>query len=359
MLTATEQGILGDDTSAQQTRLAALHEECRDKLVVMGEGGFNQPKHALHFTIDLKYKTVGGQQLSCKCMFCFKIIHSTGASRVVDHFNNCVLCPAILKELCEGLRAGTAAKRKEKEAAYSMLTEERDIALKLIKSQKVEMVQQGIKSGFKSAEATCADLAIARFFYANGINFGAARETGAGSYYREMIVAIQSAGAGYTPPNSNALAGQLIDVAHNTMTKDVARRDANGEISTKFGSTYTSDGWDSCDHLPLINSAIITANDGGAFVRSVDTSGHTKNAEYVAALMIADIYLIGPLKMVAVCTDTCSTMQKAWGIVVDEFPWFKKAPNKICRACYMAGRRSAWAPINRQMGGHEDPHQHR
>ena len=49
-----------------------------------------------------------------------------------------------------------------------------------------------------------------------------------------------------------------------------------------------------------------------------------KRAEYCAALMIADIYEYGPLKVIMVITDTCptiATMQKCWDIVMDEFPW--------------------------------------
>ena len=82
----------------------------------------------------------------------------------------------------------------------------------------------------------------------------------------------------------------------------------------RYGSCYVSDGWDSCDNLPLINSAFITANDGGVYWRSVDTSGKEKNAEYCAALMIADIYEFGALKVTLLVTDTCTTMKKCWSI---------------------------------------------
>ena len=78
------------------------------------------------------------------------------------------------------------------------------------------------------------------------------------------------------PPNKNALGGPLIDVIDNQIAVQIAARDADGALANKFGIAYTSDGWESCDKLPLINSAAITANDGGAYMRSVDTSGHIK-----------------------------------------------------------------------------------
>ena len=68
------------------------------------------------------------------------------------------------------------------------------------------------------------------------------------------------------------------------------------------------------------------ANDGGVYQRSVDTSGHNKNAEYCAMLIIADIYDIGPTKVVMFVTDTCAVMRKCWRIVQDEFPWISAAP---------------------------------
>ena len=43
--------------------------------------------------------------------------------------------------------------------------------------------------------------------------------------------------------------------------------------------------------------------------------GQTKNAEYIAALMIEDIYSLGCTRVILVTSDTCSTMRKAWTIV--------------------------------------------
>lgn len=102
-------------------------------------------------------------------------------------------------------------------------------------------------------------------------------------------MAIKAAPDNYVPPNANALAGRLIDDCYTSMRKGVDKTDESGELARKFGCTYTSDGWESCDSLPLINSAVITANNGGVYLRSVDTSGYTKNADYVASLIITDI----------------------------------------------------------------------
>ena len=117
-----------------------------------------------------------------------------------------------------------------------------------------------------------------------------------------------------------------MDSCYEALWKTLSDRDPDGSLAYKFGSTYVSDGWDSCDNLSLINSAFITNNDGGVFWRSVDTSGKVKDAEYVASLMICDIYSFGPTKVVMVCTDTCAVMQKAWDIIMYEFPWISCLP---------------------------------
>ena len=42
--------------------------------------------------------------------------------------------------------------------------------------------------------------------------------------------------------------------------------------------------------------------------------------------MIEDIYNYGPTKVVMICTDTCAVMQKAWDMVMYEFPSISALP---------------------------------
>ena len=322
--TTQRQALLGDVEDSEERRLT-LVEETNQKMERFGDAGITKPKQVLDFVRNLQYKTVGGQQFQGNCMFCNISIHSTGATRVVCHLVECVLATAQIKKQCAALVASTATKRAGKTEHTMVVAEERDLQVRALKVQKVVLRQQGIKSGFKSAEATFADQAIGRFFFANGLNFAAA-DTTTESFYCEMVAAIQAAPPTYAPPNARALSGPLLDDAHAKMLEDVALRDDGCELSRKYGVTYTSDGWDSCDNLPLINSAYILANDGGVYQRSVDTSGKAKNAEYCASLMIVDIYDIGCTKVVMLVTDTCAVMRKCWKIVEDEFPWISCAP---------------------------------
>lgn len=258
-------------------------------------------------------------------MYCNSLITSTGTSRLVDHLVNCRLAPSIVTKIFKELREASASKRKAKEEHNELLAEEAEQRMILAKQQKLELKQLGIRTSLKTAEAEVADRAIANFFYANGIAFNIA-DPRVDSYFKAMCRAIKAAPEGYVPPNLNALAGPLLDSCYSSMQHAIQSRDKDGSIAKTFGITYSQDGWDSVDHLPLINSAYMTANDGGVFLRSVDTSGFTKSAEYIASLMICDIYSIGCTNVVLVVTDTCSTMKKAWTYVRDEFPWISAIP---------------------------------
>ena len=107
----------------ENTTLLTAFQDCRDKLALLGDAGITKPKQMLDFTRDLVHKS--GQQIECFCMFCpNKKISSTGATRVVDHYLTCPLCPKEIKEACQALRAGTAEKRSLKSEGDALATEE-------------------------------------------------------------------------------------------------------------------------------------------------------------------------------------------------------------------------------------------
>ena len=105
---------LGDDED-RDARQLALQRDTETRLATLGEGGIRRPKDTLTFLNNVAYKKVGGQQLTANCMWCANAINSTGASRVVDHFLACLLCPSDVKESCMKLRNETVQKRQEKE----------------------------------------------------------------------------------------------------------------------------------------------------------------------------------------------------------------------------------------------------
>lgn len=279
-------------------------------------------KHANQF---FKVEAATSQQTKGVCLACGLRLSSTGSSRFVSHLVSCGLLPNEIKQPFKALKDANESSKLQKRQHDNLVKEEAQHVAAEHAAKQAKLVQQSVRAGLKSLESAEADLAIAKFFYANGIAFSAASSEQE-SYYREMVRKIQSAPSGYVPPNRHKLGGALLDEVHAWMWHKIDQRDPDGSRAMRYCSCYVSDGWDSCDNLPLINSAFITANDGGIYWRSVDTSGKEKNSEYCASLMIADIYEFGPLKVILVVTDTCTTMKKCWKIVMDEFPWIMVLP---------------------------------
>ena len=307
--------------AALHAKLLAIHADA----VSERQGWKLEAKDAMKFYKDVQRKPDNKQQVKANCMACGKLVSSTGSNRLVVHLLQCPLMPMVIgkafKELQDKSKSASCGKRE----AEAVAAQEAEVFAKRFAAEQAVLKQTGIKASLQGAEKAWADRCIAEFFYANAIPFGVAN-TDPGGLYRRMVTAIKATPAGYKPPNYQRLGNELLDTCWDGMWKSIKERDPDGAMGRKYGASYVTDGWDSCDNLSLINSAFICNNDGGIFWRSVDTSGKVKNAEYTAALMIADIYAYGPTKVVLIVTDTCAVMRKAWDIVMYEFPWMSALP---------------------------------
>lgn len=85
------------------------------------------------------------------------------------------------------------------------------------------------------------------------------------------------------------------------MKTDDNREQLQLDAST-FGRSLLSDGWSDVLRNSLIGFMLQTVS-GAEYVGSVDTSGHEKTAEYIAAQTIQLIEKLGPESFVMVCTD--------------------------------------------------------
>ena len=68
------------------------------------------------------------------------------------------------------------------------------------------------------------------------------------------------------------------------------------------GCMIMSDGWTSTQNRPIIN-ALQSTPAGAHFLKAVDTSGDTKDAQYIADFICACIRSVGPENLVAVVMD--------------------------------------------------------
>ena len=175
-----QMGVLGDDDA----------EERKDELnaLVVQVGEIKKCKQAIEFFTNIKSEKVGSQQVKATCVFCKRgPIASTGSARLVDHLLCCDAAPRPVKEGFKLLREATNSKRKLEEEAIVLREEERQHTAVAHEEAQAKLKQQYITVGLKTGQQAAADLAIARFFYANGISFSAANSTATG-YFREMCV---------------------------------------------------------------------------------------------------------------------------------------------------------------------------
>lgn len=214
-----------------------------------------EPKHALNFFEDVVRKEGSMQQMIGRCFSCGDRVTSTGSYKFHSHLLKCPCLPQKVRESFQALRAITDTKRNGKRELTLLAKEEEELERQRFAARRDDLKQSGIKAGLKFAETHAADVAIADFFYSSAIPFSAVSAPG----FHKMVNAIRAAPQGYNPPPVKRLAGELIDTCHTRMWKTITDRDRDGGIAIKFGSAYVADVWDSCDALPLINSAFITA----------------------------------------------------------------------------------------------------
>ena len=90
------------------------------------------------------------------------------------------------------------------------------------------------------------------------------------------------------------------------------------------GGLLISDGWTSIQNRPIIN-ALLSTPVGARFLKAIDTSGQTKDAQYIADFMCDCIIEVGADKTVAVCMD---------GACRSSFPLIRTTyPHVFCYIC--------------------------
>jgi hypothetical protein len=81
-----------------------------------------------------------------------------------------------------------------------------------------------------------------------------------------------------------------------------------------YGAALAGDSWSSVNNHPLLNM-MCASPVGKEFLEAIDTSGHMKDAVYIADLIKRYLIEVGPENVLQVCTDNASVMCKAVSIV--------------------------------------------
>jgi hypothetical protein len=157
------------------------------------------------------------------------------------------------------------------------------------------------------------DMAWAEFFYSANIPFAAARSTS----FKKAVKMTSEMRTSYLPPSYHDIRKRLLNETKHKMKAQIAER--TKMFIRTYGATLAGDGWSSVNNHPLINMMCVSPA-GEEFLGAIDTSGHTKDAVYIADVMKRYLIEVGPENIVQICTDNASVMRKAVSIVQQQWP---------------------------------------
>lgn len=164
-----------------------------------------------------------------------------------------------------------------------------------------------LKKAFKMEARDIAKEKIARCLYAHGLPFNLVRSP----YWRDMVLAINSAPPGFTSPGYEKVRTTLLQKEKKSIEAQLKPiRDSWVET----GVSIVSDGWKDCKNRPLIN-VIAVSPKGAMFLRAVDCEGEVKDAEFISRILIDSIEMVGSENVVQVITDNAKVCRAAGALV--------------------------------------------
>ena len=87
---------------------------------------------------------------------------------------------------------------------------------------------------------------------------------------------------------------------------EAGMKERSDPLMQKTGATLLSDGWSSTLNRPVVNVLMLLFG-VSMLLEAIDTSGETKNMQYIADLVCKHIAAIGASMIVAVCMDGACT----------------------------------------------------
>ena len=139
-----------------------------------------------------------------------------------------------------------------------------------------------------------------------------------------MCQKIGQFGPAYQPPTDYPIRTTLLQKEYQSVSRRVKQFHAAHLKYT--GGTIVSDGWSDAQRRPLLNVLLVTPA-GATFLNSVDSSGETKDAQFIANVIVAAIDKVGPELVVQVITNSAANCKAAWQIIK------LKYPHIVCSPC--------------------------
>jgi Protein of unknown function (DUF 659)/hAT family C-terminal dimerisation region len=157
------------------------------------------------------------------------------------------------------------------------------------------------------------DMAWAEFFYSANIPFATARSAS----FKKAVRMTSEMRTSYLPPSYHSIRKKLLDETKLKIKAQITER--SKMFIRTYGATLAGDGWSDVKDQPLLNMMCVSPA-GEEFLGAIDTSGHAKDAIYIANVIKKYLVEVGPENVVQVCTDNASVMKKAVRIVQQQWP---------------------------------------
>jgi hypothetical protein len=168
--------------------------------------------------------------------------------------------------------------------------------------------QPSIRSLIKRKETEEVDKLVANCFLWSDIPFNIANNP----FYHSMFEDAAIVGSGYRGPSDQDLRGCLLQGEKADCTERLAQL---RETWKTTGCTVMSDGWTDGKGRSILNF-LVNCPKGTMFIKSVDASAYTKDAQLLCELLDGFIREIGPQFVVQVITDNVA----AGGILMQRYP---------------------------------------
>jgi hypothetical protein len=155
-------------------------------------------------------------------------------------------------------------------------------------------------------------MAWVEFFYSANIPFTTARSVS----FKKAVKMTSKMRSSYLLPSYHDIRKRLLNETKHKIKAQIAER--TKMFIRTYGATLAGDGWSLVNNQPLLNMMCVSPA-SEEFLGAIDTSGHMKDAVYIADVIKRYLIEVGPKNVIQVCTDNASVMRKAVSIVQQQW----------------------------------------
>jgi hypothetical protein len=224
----------------------------------------------------------------------------------------CTKCPQALKNQLQDIDQAKREQETQKRKVQDL--DEAAAALPQGPTKK----QSTLKAAFGKQDKSKVDVLWGRAFYGNGLSFRLINDP----HFKAAVEASADFGENYKLPSLVFLRTTLLDKEKVSVAAELKSFMASVRSSK---ATITSDGWSDTRNRPLLNLLMVTPK-GEKFLESVDTSGDTKDADFIAQVVGKAIDDMGAEIVVQVCMDSAVVCKAASRKLEARFPHITFTP---------------------------------